>query len=109
MVVRDGNHYRPERKTLKLFSRSSRQRGAVFAVPLRVPPGKYLVVIFDGTEGGSHYTWDVFTVVAQGSPLPSKGVEVLPTLIVAGAALIVGYYLSRSSSAVFPFNELGDP
>jgi hypothetical protein len=39
-----------------------------FVVP-EVLPGKFLVVIYDGSEGGHHYTWDTFTVTA-GSPDP---------------------------------------
>lgn len=32
-----------------------------FVVP-DVPPGKYIVVMYDGSEGGRHYTWNAFKV-----------------------------------------------
>jgi hypothetical protein len=32
-----------------------------FVVP-DVPPGKYIVVMYDGSEGGRHYTWNTFKV-----------------------------------------------
>lgn len=34
-----------------------------FVVP-DVPPGKYIVVMYDGSEGGRHYTWNTFKVTA---------------------------------------------
>ena len=37
------------------------RRGVRFRVP-RVPPGRYPVVIYDGSEGGSHYVWELFRV-----------------------------------------------
>lgn len=35
-----------------------------FVVP-DVPPGKFVVVMYDGAEGGRHYTSDTFKVTAQ--------------------------------------------
>ena len=35
-----------------------RPRRARFRVPRDTPPGLYLVLIFDGSEGGAHATWD---------------------------------------------------
>lgn len=35
-----------------------RPRRARFRVPRDSPPGLYLALIFDGSEGGSHATWD---------------------------------------------------
>jgi hypothetical protein len=39
------------------------RRDVSFVVP-DVPPGPYPVVIYDGSEGGFHYTWDLFRVTA---------------------------------------------
>jgi hypothetical protein len=25
-----------------------------------IPPGLYMILIYDGSEGGAHYTWDYF-------------------------------------------------
>ena len=46
--------------------RSSAARRHSFRVP-RVPPGRYVIAIFDGSEGGSHYTWTHFRVRAAPS------------------------------------------
>ena len=36
-----------------------------FRVP-RVAPGRYAVIIYDGAEGGTHYTWSFFRVTRSG-------------------------------------------
>lgn len=38
-------------------------RNGRFSVPQTTPPGVYLVLIFDGGEGGAHNTWDYVHVV----------------------------------------------
>ncbi len=40
--------------------KDARER-ARFLVP-EVPTGRYLVLLYDGSEGGAHYTWDSMTV-----------------------------------------------
>lgn len=62
--------------------------GAIsFEVP-HAPEGKYLVVIFDLSEGGprNHYTWDTLTIT---SPLPStgRGIHSLLTVSLMGISL----------------------
>lgn len=42
-----------------------------FDVP-EVPPGRYGVVIFDGSEGGQHYTWDFFRVTDASASSQAK-------------------------------------
>ena len=43
-------------------------RGPVeFRVPV-APPGRYLVSIYDGSEGGAHYTWEYFRVNERQAP-----------------------------------------
>ena len=44
--------------------------GGTFVVP-RVAPGRYLVALYDGGEGGAHYSWETLTVVGA-EPTPSK-------------------------------------
>jgi len=39
-------------------------RGARFRVPSATPPGLYMVLTFDGSEGGAHNTWDYLHVIA---------------------------------------------
>jgi hypothetical protein len=41
-----------------------------FVVP-DVPPGRYIVVMYDGSEGGRHYTWNTFKVTA--APAATEG------------------------------------
>jgi hypothetical protein len=76
------------------YSRTPSNRGATFAIP-DVAPGQYLVALYDGGEGGAHYSWDTLTVLredervtgrATGTP-PSGGVAV-PTFV--GAVLAAG-------------------
>ena len=55
----------PEVTSPTLLSRPVREplRGARFRIPASAPPGVYLVLIFDGEEGGAHNTWDLFHVI----------------------------------------------
>ena len=47
-------------------------RGPVeFRVPV-APPGRYLVSIYDGGEGGSHYTWEYFRVKERRTPTAAR-------------------------------------
>jgi hypothetical protein len=70
--------YQPEAPTRTLLSRAvqSPARRASYRVPA-VPPGVYLVLIFDGSEGGSHSTWDYFHVLgaAPSAAEPPAAVE----------------------------------
>ena len=56
--------YQPTAPTSTVMSRpvDDPVRRASFRVP-EVPPGVYLVLIFDGSEGGTHTTWDYFHVL----------------------------------------------
>lgn len=57
--------YRPDAPTTTVLSRSRDKatRRARFRVPQPTPPGLYMVLIWDGGEGGSHNTWDYLHVV----------------------------------------------
>jgi hypothetical protein len=56
--------YRPEAPTVTVLSRSRKNptRRGSFGVP-KTPDGLYLVLIFDGEEGGAHNTWDYLHVL----------------------------------------------
>lgn len=43
--------------------RDEATRNARFRVPENTPPGVYMVLIFDGGEGGAHNTWDYVHVI----------------------------------------------
>ena len=45
---------------------------ASFQVPATAP-GRYLVLLYDGTEGGAHYSWDYITVRSGPRSAPSVG------------------------------------
>lgn len=66
-AMRDAGYasaYDDQAPTAKVVSRPRRQRrrNVRFRVP-DVPPGLYLVLIFDGTEGGQHKTWEYYHVL----------------------------------------------
>lgn len=57
--------YRADAPTTTVLSRSRHKptRKARFRVPRATPPGLYMVLIWDGEEGGGHNTWDYLHVV----------------------------------------------
>jgi hypothetical protein len=73
---------------------------ATFRVPATAP-GRYLVLLYDGTEGGAHYSWDYITVrsgprspssarptvAATGPARPAGGLDA-PVLVGLAAALV---------------------
>jgi hypothetical protein len=64
--------------------------GVEFNVP-KVSQGRYPVVIYDGSEGGEHYTFDVFTVTRKdGGPWRALGGAAF-----AAAALLAAVYGAR--------------
>jgi hypothetical protein len=65
--------YQPGAATTTVLSRpvSDPVRRATYRVPA-VPPGVYLVLIFDGSEGGSHSTWDYFHVLGAAPATPGR-------------------------------------
>lgn len=81
----------PTATLLSLPPKRPRRRAPV-RIPTAMPPGVYLILIYDGSEGGSHYTWDYFHVLGPG-PLPSvrrpgekHDSDLVPALIGAGIA-----------------------
>lgn len=62
--------YRVDAPTTTVLSRPRRQptRKGRFRVPSGTPPGLYMVQIFDGSEGGSHSTFDYLHVVDRDEP-----------------------------------------
>lgn len=60
----DGNGYRSGRRTAVLAAAPRPRSGVRFRIP-RVTPGRYTVVIYDGAEGGTHYTWAFFRVTRR--------------------------------------------
>ena len=83
-------YYAGER-TLTLYRARKPRRGATFEVPFATP-GRHMVQIFDGTEGGTHYTWGFFRAVSTSS-LPHTGARsyaaLVAVLIALGLILVV--------------------
>lgn len=74
-----------------------------FAIP-ESPTGKYLIVVYDGSEGGFHYTWETFEVTEGDQQQDSEATsepenEQWPVYLVIGVALLggsaAGWLLSR--------------
>jgi len=64
--------YRADGPSATVLSRAPTDptRRGRFRVPRDAPPGLYMVLIFDGEEGGAHNTWDYLHVTA-GEAAPS--------------------------------------
>jgi hypothetical protein len=58
-------------------------------------PGVYPVVIYDGVEGGAHYTWDLFTVTRSEPAGRTQRAWLTVTLL---AILAVALWLIRRLS-----------
>jgi hypothetical protein len=70
------------------------RRNVEFTVP-DVAKGTYAVVIYDGSEGGGHYTWALFRVTVE----DESGFDLRMALLAGGATLLllVGAYGARRS------------
>jgi hypothetical protein len=78
--------YRADVATTTVLSRPRREATprARFRVPTQIPPGVYLVLIFDGSERGYHNTWDYLHVTTLGNP-DKQGVVARPAKPAAAA------------------------
>lgn len=74
-----------------------------FTVP-DVAPGRYVVALYDGDEGGAHYSWETLTVTraaaraARPAPAPANddgGIPVPLAVGIGAAALLAGLVLGR--------------
>lgn len=84
--------FHSDRRTISL-ARQKKPGAISFELP-QVPEGKYLVVIFDLSEGGPrhHYTWDTLTITRM-SPLPSTGTGIHSLLTVSFMGISFGILL----------------
>ena len=57
--------YRADVPTTTVLSRPRDRptRRGRFRVPVSIPPGVYMVLIFDGGEGGAHNTWEYLHII----------------------------------------------
>lgn len=63
--------FRTDAPSEVVFESDRPVRRARFSMPAETPPGIYFVLIFDGSEGGSHTTWDYVQVRGRPSPQPA--------------------------------------
>jgi hypothetical protein len=61
-LLYDGKFYHRGEKTLILLRRPHPRRGAEIVLPTKLRSGSYVLALFDGTESGTHYTWQVVRV-----------------------------------------------
>jgi hypothetical protein len=81
-----------------------RQPGFVFRAP-DVEPGRYLVALFDNSEGNTGYTWDLVKLEAglpeeaptDGMPEWAVALAIGAGVLLAGAAAAARIYRGRSS------------
>jgi hypothetical protein len=87
-------HFRLGASTIELVSFPGVERDVEFVVP-KAAPGVYPVVIYDGQEGGGHYTWDLFRVTlpqdAAGASALLRSLKLL--LPLAALGLLAGVLL----------------
>jgi hypothetical protein len=62
-----------------------------------VPPGRYLAVIYDGSEQGNHYTWDYVNVTASASHGGVNdgaiSLDLLAVALVGGLGVVLAIWL----------------
>lgn len=87
-----------------VFEQRPRVSEFQFEIP-DVPPGRYLVALFDGSEGAGHYSWNFVTVEGPGADAEPDGGgagdgrdSLLVVLAAAGVALLaaVGWLALRA-------------
>jgi hypothetical protein len=88
-----GSIYHPRLPTLVLVERSRPVRDLQFRIP-DVPAGRYTVIAYDGSEGGSHYLWTNFRVTRPSLATTGIGLGWLTlsglTLLALGLSLLIG-------------------
>ncbi len=64
--------FRADAPSVTVLSRPKRNptRKGRFRVPAATPPGLYMVLVFDGEEGGAHNTWDYVHVADYENSTP---------------------------------------
>jgi hypothetical protein len=80
--------------TAELFAADRPARGVRFRIP-DTRAGTYLVATFDGSEGGSHYTWDFVRVSAEKESRAAYDLIFWLTIAGGGALLTTAFVLLR--------------
>ena len=65
--------YRADVPSTRVLSRSRHRptRRGRFRVPTATPPGLFMVLVFDGEEGGDHNTWEYLHVIDRSDSEPA--------------------------------------
>jgi hypothetical protein len=81
------SHYRRGARTIELLRLRRVRRNVKFVVP-RAEPGVYPVAIYDGAEGGEHYTWNLFRVTKSSSAwLVGRPLLVMAAIVLLAAVV----------------------
>lgn len=88
--------YRPLRPIVVVAKTGRPREGVEFVVP-NTEPGTYPVAIYDGSEAGAHYTWDVFTVTRARPASPRRWLFGIASLI--GILFVVALSTRRPHEA----------
>jgi hypothetical protein len=90
--------YLPKARRTVVLSRPRTQpvRHTSIRIPRSLPAGIYLVLVFDGSEAGQHYTWDYFHVLGAQTDPSNDDDEHLPFLI----GVVVGACAAGLTAAV---------
>lgn len=86
-----------------VLAESNKREPMSFTVP-DATPGRYLVVIYNGSESGFHYTWDFFTVkAATTSPTTESHnrtgwLQVALAVIGAATIFVAGFLIGRQQN-----------
>ncbi|HKI66312.1 MAG TPA: hypothetical protein VJ989_03480 [Solirubrobacterales bacterium] len=60
----------------------------------QVPPGRYLLAVYDGSESGTHYTWDFIRVTDQ-TTKGAPGIALVGLLAAVALVLAIAAFLLR--------------
>jgi len=92
------------------LARAEKPKVQVITVP-DVPAGRYLMVAYDGSEGGAHYTWDHVRVDGRqalpSAAAPDDGEGWLWAALAAAAGLAVGLLAGRARWPSDRTHEMG--
>lgn len=84
--------YRADAPRAILFSRPKMRPGrrASVVIPRAFSPGLYMLLIYDGSEGGVHYTWDYFQVLGAAGGPARDGDSDTPEFLLPAAGAVIG-------------------
>lgn len=93
-----GAPYHEDRRSLTLLELDEPSRNVTVRIP-DVRPGRYALLVYDGSEDGGHITWTVFRVLprslAATGPDRTPGLSLLVLALVGASTLIASSFVDR--------------